>query len=134
MNITYNLRCTDAQRRAILHDEGPAMVIAGPGSGKTFVITHRISHLINDLGVSPDKILVITFTKAAAKEMRQRAALLLTGGVLPHFGTFHSVFYNILKQSGVGAGSILSEKDRRHILLHIMEKYEIETLDTAEFM
>ena len=134
MNITDKLRCTDAQRRAILHDRGPAMVIAGPGSGKTFVITHRISHLINDLGVSPDKILVITFTKAAAKEMQQRAALLLQGRALPHFGTFHSVFYNILRQSGMGGLSILSEKDRRRIFLHLMEKFEIQTPDPVEFI
>ena len=134
MNITDKLRCTDAQRRAILHDRGPAMVIAGPGSGKTFVITHRISHLINDLGVSPDKILVITFTKAAAKEMQQRAALLLQGRSQPHFGTFHSVFYNILRQSGMGGLSILSESDRRRIFLHIMEKFEIQTPDPVEFI
>ncbi len=134
MNITENLRCTDAQRRAILHHKGPAMIIAGPGSGKTFVITHRISHLINDLGVSPDKILVITFTKAAAKEMQQRAALLLQGEALPHFGTFHSVFYNILRQSGMGAGSILTETDRQRIFLNIMEKYDIQTQDPAEFI
>ena len=134
MNITDNLRCTDAQRHAILHDRGPAMVIAGPGSGKTFVITHRISHLINDLGVSPDKILVITFTKAAAKEMQQRAALLLQGKSQPHFGTFHSVFYNILRQSGMGGLSILSEKDRRRIFLHLMEKFEIQTPDPVEFI
>ena len=134
MNITDNLRCTDAQRHAILHDRGPAMVIAGPGSGKTFVITHRISHLINDLGVSPDKILVITFTKAAAKEMQQRAALLLQGKSQPHFGTFHSVFYNIMRQSGMGGLSILSEKDRRRIFLHLMEKFEIQTPDPVEFI
>ncbi len=134
MNITDKLRCTDAQRRAILHDRGPAMVIAGPGSGKTFVITHRISHLINNLGVSPDKILVITFTKAAAKEMQQRAALLLQGKSQPHFGTFHSVFYNILRQSGMGGLSILSEKDRRRIFLHLMEKFEIQTPDPVEFI
>lgn len=64
----------EAQTKAICHKNGPAMVLAGPGSGKTLVITRRVEYLIKKYGVRPEQILVITFTKAAAKEMRERFA------------------------------------------------------------
>lgn len=63
---------SEAQKRAIAHFKGACQVIAGPGSGKTTVITHRVLNLINDCGVSPSNILVITFTKMAAGEMKER--------------------------------------------------------------
>ena len=62
----------ESQLRAVQSVEGALLLLAGPGSGKTTVITHRIQYLISNLGVSPDKILVITFTKAAAMEMKER--------------------------------------------------------------
>ena len=62
----------EAQLQAIHHREGPMMVLAGPGSGKTTVITHRVKYLVEQCGVEPGSILVITFTKAAAQEMRKR--------------------------------------------------------------
>ncbi|MBQ7680291.1 MAG: UvrD-helicase domain-containing protein, partial [Butyrivibrio sp.] len=71
---------TQAQYRAICHTTGPAMVLAGPGSGKTFVITQRIRYLIQEAGVQPDRILVITFTRAAALEMQQRFMKLTDSG------------------------------------------------------
>ena len=62
----------EAQNRAISHNKGPMLVLAGPGSGKTFTITSRTKYLIEECGVAPDRILVITFTKAAALEMKER--------------------------------------------------------------
>ena len=92
-----------AQMMALEHRDGPMMVLAGPGSGKTTVITHRIKRLL-EAGVDPSGILVITFTKAAAVEMKERFYMLVSesgraegaaGAV--SFGTFHSVFDQILK-------------------------------------
>lgn len=93
-------KCTPEQKRAICHTAGPAQILAGPGSGKTFVTVHRIRHLILEEGVDPSHILVITFTKAAALEMQQRFYTLMEGEKPPvWFGTFHAIFYHILKQS-----------------------------------
>ena len=84
----------ESQLQAIHHQEGPMMVLAGPGSGKTTVITHRVKYLVEQCGVEPGSILVITFTKAAAQEMRQRFEKLTEGRRLPvSFGTFHAVEY-----------------------------------------
>lgn len=85
--------------KAIMHSNGPAMILAGPGSGKTFVIVRRLVHLIES-GVDPSKILVITFTKAAAIEMQIRF-LKLTDSSYPEvsFGTFHSVFYQMIRNN-----------------------------------
>ncbi len=85
--------------KAIMHSNGPAMILAGPGSGKTFVIVRRLVRLIEN-GVDPSKILVITFTKAAAIEMQIRF-LKLTDSSYPEvsFGTFHSVFFQIIRNN-----------------------------------
>ncbi|MCD7735849.1 MAG: UvrD-helicase domain-containing protein, partial [Lachnospiraceae bacterium] len=89
---------SEAQERAIAHRDGPAMVLAGPGSGKTLVITQRTKYLIETHKINPREILVITFTKAAAQEMQGRfRAVCPAGGVT--FGTFHAVFFGILKQA-----------------------------------
>lgn len=87
------------QLKAIKHKDGPMLVIAGPGSGKTTVAIHRIYNLISCCGVHPENILAISFTNAAADEMRDRF-LKLSGGKDSEvtFGTFHSVFYTLLKR------------------------------------
>ncbi len=95
--------------------DGPAMVLAGPGSGKTTVITHRIKNLIEKAEVRPENILVVTFTKAAAISMQKRFSTLMNGGKgqLVTFGTFHSVFYKILRKSRrYEATEILSERQK----------------------
>lgn len=100
------------------------MVLAGPGSGKTFVLTRRILHLIHAHHIAPAEILVITFTRAAAAEMQNRF-LSLCGGAHPPvtFGTFHALFYSILKESSVcRGGSILSEQEKKKILRDIIQK------------
>jgi DNA helicase-2/ATP-dependent DNA helicase PcrA len=89
-----------AQQKAVMHATGPAMVLAGPGSGKTFVIAQRLKQLIEAVGAEPSQILVITFTKASAVEMQIRF-LKLTDSAYPEvsFGTFHSIFYQIIRHS-----------------------------------
>lgn len=90
----------EEQMKAIRHFEGPMMVLAGAGSGKTFVIANRIKYLIEEYGVLPQRILVVTFSKAAALEMQQRFFDMMSGKRLPvRFGTFHSVFFQILKKA-----------------------------------
>ena len=113
------------QERAILHTAGPAQVIAGPGSGKTFVTVHRILHLITEQGVDPARILVITFTKAAALEMQERFFRLTQPKRPPvRFGTFHAVFYHILKQSARYQGySIMTESEKRKQIRQIVRMY-----------
>ncbi len=105
------------QEAAIIHGEGPALVVAGPGSGKTFVLTHHIHHLL-ETGVPPEKILVITFTKQAALEMKNRFNKLNSNkNSKIVFGTFHSVFYKILSVFIEDIPQIISSDLRREILL-----------------
>lgn len=126
----------DAQKRAIEHVDGPMIVLAGPGSGKTTVITHRVKFLIETAGVAPSGILVVTFTKAAASEMKNRF-LKLTGqkSAPVSFGTFHAVFFTILKHAyGFTAASVLTSEKRREIFENLAERYQLEVDDEAEFM
>ncbi len=106
------------QKEAICFPSGVLQVLAGPGSGKTFVMIQRIKFLIEQEKVKPENILVITFTKAAAEEMRQRFYQLMDGKMLPVcFGTFHAVFYHILRQTGQYQGySLIREKEKRKLL------------------
>ncbi len=95
---TYLANLNPAQREAVLHTEGPLLVIAGAGSGKTRVLTHRVAHLISALGVKPNEILAITFTNKAAGEMRERLGTML-GPVARAIWilTFHSACGRILR-------------------------------------
>ena len=99
MNNSEKKKADPAQEAAIRHAEGPCAVIAGPGSGKTFVLTRRILHLITCSGIDPSSILVLTFSKAAALAMRTRF-LGQCGREKPGqevvFGTFHAFFYRML--------------------------------------
>ena len=98
MNTNYLTQLNDAQRAAVEATEGPVMIIAGPGSGKTRVLTFRIAHLIQK-GVDPFRILALTFTNKAAREMRERIEL-IAGGEAKNLwmGTFHSVFARVLRR------------------------------------
>lgn len=108
----------EQQNKAIIWNTGPALILAGPGSGKTFTTVERVRYLIEVHKVDPSQILVITFTRAAAKEMRDRFYSRMEGELLPvTFGTFHAVFFQILKiSSHYASGSILSEKEKREYL------------------
>jgi len=124
-----------SQIQAISHMDGPAMVLAGPGSGKTTVITHRIKNLIEKAEVRPENILVVTFTKVAAISMQKRFSTLMNGGKgqLVTFGTFHSVFYKILRKSRrYEATEILSERQKTDYIREIIGRYGISSNDISE--
>ena len=123
-----------SQLQAIRHNEGPMLVLAGPGSGKTLVITRRTMNLIEEYGVNPSNILVITFTKAAAGEMKERFHKLTNGmakGV--NFGTFHAVFFTILKYAyNFNGSNIIREDQRYQIFREIIQKLELDIDDEKD--
>lgn len=124
-----------SQKRAIAHLSGPMMVLAGPGSGKTSVIVERTAYMINEGGISPSNILVVTFSRAAAKEMKERF-LGFTGQQYNPvtFGTFHGVFYGILKQAyGFTAANILSEEEKFSILKELTLNYGGDLAEEGDF-
>ncbi len=87
------------QKKAVLATDGPVLIVAGAGAGKTKTLTHRILHLIHS-GVAPERILAITFTNKAAREMRERVHELLKGASrIPFISTFHSLGVQILKEN-----------------------------------
>lgn len=129
--MTFN----EAQKQAIVHKDGPMLVLAGPGSGKTMVLTHRVQHLIEQHGIHPAKILVITFTKAAALEMKERFYKLAGENLPVVFGTFHSIFFTILKQAyGYTSANVVSEEEKRQYLREIVARQKLEMEDEAEFL
>lgn len=130
--ITYE----GAQKEAVHHHKGPMLVLAGPGSGKTFTITHRICRLIEEYGVDPSNILVITFTKAAAREMKERFEGISRGNSSPvSFGTFHAIFFRILKFAyRYDARNIVREEQRIRFIKEEMDKSRVEVEDEAEFV
>lgn len=124
------------QKSAIHFKDGPALVLAGPGSGKTTVIVNRIISLIKEHSVSPSSILVITFTKAAAKSMRQRF-LSLTGEsyVSVTFGTFHAVFFSMLRHAyNYSAGSIIKADIQYNYIRNAAMGFELEYPDENEMV
>lgn len=126
----------EAQEQAVTHFKGPALVLAGPGSGKTFVITQRTRYLIEQYGVDPRNILVITFTKAAAMEMRERFEQLMDSEITGvSFGTFHAIFFNILKYAyNFNGSNILKEELKYQILHEIISEMNVETEDEKELI
>ena len=117
------------QKKAIEHGAGPLMVLAGPGSGKTFVITHRIKYLIEGPGINPAHILVVTFSRAAAKEMKDRFEKLCKKSPVT-FGTFHSVFFNLLKTAyGFNSEQIASDELRYTLIKELIKRNAIENED-----
>ena len=114
------LKTDPAQETAIHHRAGPCAVIAGPGSGKTFVLVQRIRYLIEERGVDPASILVLTFSRAAAAHMRRR---FLHSCAHPEtvFGTFHSVFWRILQESSPEKYSLADPKEKQKYLQHLCD-------------
>lgn len=121
-----------AQREAVLCTEGPLLVLAGAGSGKTRVLTHRIAHLVEDLGVAPWEIMAITFTNKAAKEMRERLGGLIGGYARGMWvTTFHSMCVRILRTDcerlGFAQGfTIYDDDDSKRLVRAIMDELNID--------
>ena len=121
------MKLNRGQDEAIKHGNGPCMVLAPPGSGKTLIVTERTRYLIEESGVRPDQILVITFTRYAAREMKERFERLTAGKNYPvTFGTFHSISY------GIGATNLMSEKESSVLLQEVIDQTDIESTPEVE--
>lgn len=130
-----HMKRNPSQLRAIAHLSGPMMVLAGPGSGKTSVIVERTAYMISEGKIPSSSILVVTFSRAAAREMKERF-LKFTGQDRTRvtFGTFHGVFYGILKQAyGLGSANILSEEEKYEILRELTMNYGGELAEEGDF-
>lgn len=129
-----------SQYEAIHHMDGPMLVLAGPGSGKTTVITHRTKQLMEH-GVASSNILVITFTKAAATEMKQRFLQITKDSNYAKeaekvsFGTFHAVFFTVLKYAyHYTSSNIVSEEQKYRFMKEIISYYNLDIQDENEFI
>lgn len=135
------IQLNSSQKRAIAHLSGPMLALAGPGSGKTSTIANRIAYLVQVHQVPPSSILVVTFSRAASKEMKERYLCCLEKGEVASgkrktavtFGTFHGVFYGILKQAyGLSGNNILGEERKYHLLRTLVEEYAPDFLEEGE--
>lgn len=131
------MRTPNAQQlKAINHDSGPALVLAGPGSGKTFTIIQHIHYLIHTKKIPPEEILVVTFSKAAAQEMQTRYQESVDSVYLENpirFGTFHSLGYQILSSTAQFKNfSLISEKQKYHILEVLLKNQGFHAVCTHE--
>ena len=124
-----------SHRHAVAATEGPVLVVAGAGSGKTRVLTHRIAHLVRDLGVSPYSILAITFTNKAASEMKERVAVLV-GGVADGMwvSTFHSACVRILRREAPRLGyrssfSIYDDADSVRLVTMCIRDLDLDPIE-----
>ena len=124
-----------SQKRAIAHLSGPMMVLAGPGSGKTSVIVERTAYMTGEGKIPSSSVLVVTFSRAAAVEMKERF-LKFTGqsSTQVTFGTFHGVFYGILKQAyNLTSANILSEEEKNGILRELALNFGGELAAEGDF-
>lgn len=129
----------DQQRLAASHVDGPLLILAGAGSGKTKTLTHRIAYLIHEVGIFPSQILAVTFTNKAAKEMRSRIASLLNESAenrqfMPWMGTFHSICVKLLRFDGQVIGLspkfvIYDEDDRLSVIKQAMKQHGLSDRD-----
>ena len=126
----------EAQAQAIQHTDGPCLVLAGPGSGKTLTIVNRVKYLIEKQKVRPEEILVVTFTRFAAAEMKSRLCLVMGKRDLPvTVGTFHGIYYGILKWAyRMNQENILSETEKYQILRGVINKERMEIFDEEDFI
>lgn len=114
-------KLNDKQTRAVRTTNKPILIIAGPGTGKTRVLTHRIAYLIEQGTVKPEQIIALTFTNKAAKEIKERISqLLATGYQLPAIHTFHSLAYKLLSKQDEEI-TLISEQEKRRIIKEIQE-------------
>jgi DNA helicase-2/ATP-dependent DNA helicase PcrA len=129
----YLSQLNDSQREAVLCDDGPALVVAGAGSGKTRVLTCRIAHLLQK-GYQPHTILALTFTNKAAREMKQRIASVMNSDYVVRYlwmGTFHSIFYRILRREAAHTGfpadfTIYDSTDSKNLIKTIIKEMQLD--------
>lgn len=134
----YLAELNDRQREAVLATEGPVSVLAGAGSGKTKVLTTRIYHLIRG-GIPADQILAVTFTNKAAREMRERLSVRLSGGTLPFVATFHGLGRELLQTYGTALGlprhfSIFDRDDSERVVKQALKDMDIDPKEIAPGM
>ena len=105
INTDYLKNLNKAQKEAVLHLDGPLLIVAGAGSGKTKVLTSRIAHIIKEKKAFPNQILSVTFTNKAAKEMQNRVSKILGSAAtaLSWLGTFHSICAKLLRKHASAA-------------------------------
>lgn len=128
------MQISEAQRQAIRHFTGPAMVLAGPGSGKTTVITQRVKTLIEEYRINPSRILTITFSKAAALEMEERFAGITGGKYRTNFGTFHGAFFRMLRYAyRYDAENIIRDDARLTLLKRIIAEQNAKDQEQEEY-
>src|SRR5579872_5698430 len=125
------------QRAAVLAPDGPILILAGAGSGKTRAITYRIAHLLGERNADPREVLAVTFTNKAAAEMRERVAALIEGSAPPWVSTFHSACARILRAEARAVGfeqnfSILDEGDSLGLLRDVIEEAALTDSPTPE--
>ena len=110
----------EEQREAVTWGKAPLLLLAGPGSGKTFTIVNRILYLLEQ-GVPPEKILVITFTKDAAISMKSRFCQITKKEYPVNFGTFHSIFYHMIQESlGIRQSKLLTNSQKKKIISNVI--------------
>jgi len=125
----------DEQKLAVQHVNGPCLVVAGPGSGKTRVISHRLINLVLNENISPKKVLAISFTKASSTEMKNRTISLSNDHRMSRisFGTFHSVFFRILRYfEGYDLNSLIDDKTKLMTIKNIMKTLNVEDADNND--
>ena len=128
------------QERAVKQTEGPVLILAGAGSGKTKTLTHRIAYLMAVKKVPAHNILAVTFTNKAAQEMRERIEKLLAeagdgvlqGGARPHMGTFHTLCARILRKEISVLGydqnfQIFDDQDQQSLMKQVMKKLDVDS-------
>jgi len=133
INSEYLNNLNNAQKEAVLHLEGPLLIVAGAGSGKTKVLTSRIAHIIKEKKAFPNQILSVTFTNKAAQEMQNRVSLILKKGSvgLSWLGTFHSICAKLLRKHAVAVGlnsnfSIIDQDDQIRLIKNICKDENID--------
>ena len=138
INSDYLNNLNKAQKEAVLHLEGPLLIVAGAGSGKTKVLTSRIAHIINEKRAFPNQILSVTFTNKAAKEMQTRVSKMLGSAAsgLSWLGTFHSICAKILRKHATAANlssnfTIIDTDDQTRLIKNICKSENIDIKQLA---
>ena len=137
INSEYLKNLNNAQKEAVLYLDGPLLIVAGAGSGKTKVLTSRIAHIIKKKKAFPNQILAVTFTNKAAKEMQNRVMTNIKGSsnAVPWLGTFHSISVKFLRRHAEALEyksnfTILDTEDQKKLIRNIVKS---EDLDAKKF-